>query len=229
MNKWLKITILSISVLVVGISLMAFRPFADHATEDGTADHTAALADALGISVEELEAAFQAVHTKMVEQAVSDGLMTQEQADKMLEQEAPFPGSRIKFPGHFLRGEDFNTLLAEELGIDLDTLQKAQQTAQESMLAQALADGNITQDVYDNMLAQSKMRPYYQDAFSEAYQNAIKAALADGAITEAQAETLLENAPEFGFGFGRGFGMPMFDRGPGGPHPFHGPRDSQGD
>lgn len=228
MKKWLKITILAVSVLVVGFSLMAFRPFGNPPTKEDSADQTSALAEALGISIEQLEAAFEAIHTKMIEQAVADDQITQEQADTIHEKEAPFPGNRINFPGHFLRGEDFNTLLAEELGIDLETLLEAQQTAQESMLAQALADEKITQEEFDKMLVQSNMHPYYQDAFSEAYQNAIQAALADDVITEAQAETLLENTPEFGFGFGRGFGMPMFDRGPGGHHPFHGPIESKG-
>lgn len=45
--------------------------------------HEAFLADALGITVEELQAAQQKAHEAMIAQAVEDGYLTQEQADLM--------------------------------------------------------------------------------------------------------------------------------------------------
>lgn len=225
MNKWLKISLLSVSVLVIGFGLMAFRGLGNPQDGDGTNDHTAALAEALGISVEDLESAYQAVHVKIVDQAVDDGLLTQDQADQILSQETQMDGRHMKFPGHFDRGENFNELLAEELGINLDELLSAYQQVEEAMLEQAYTDGNITQDEYERMQLRLTMDPYLQQAMQNAYQNAIDSALEDGAITEAQAEQLMENSSRFE----QGFGGPMF-----GPHhgrqPFsHQPFESGGE
>lgn len=46
-------------------------------------DHQAYLAEALGITVEELQAAQEKAHAAMIAQAVEDGVITQEQADLM--------------------------------------------------------------------------------------------------------------------------------------------------
>ena len=224
MKKWSKITITIMAVLVVGTSLMAFRSIGDPPDGDHAADHTAALANALGITVEELESAYQAVSSKMVEQAVEDGYMTQDQADKILSGELPTDGRRMRGPGQFMRGEEFNTLLAEELGIDLETLQTAQAAAQESLLAQALEDGEITQEEFDLRQAHYLVNPYVQEAFAQAYQNALDLALADGTITEDQAALLLSNADHMG----RGIGMPGFGHKHGGHPPFPGPAESEG-
>jgi hypothetical protein len=225
MNKWIKISVLSISVLIIGIGLMAFRPYGDPPTGDGAVDHTSALAEALGISVEELEAALQVVNTKMIDQAVADGVLTQVQADKILAGEPPAGNRRMKSSGRFFRGEDFNTLLAEELGIDFETLHSAQQEVQNALLAQALEDGRISQEEFDMMQIRRKMSPYFQDAFSLAHQAAVDAALEDGAITQEQANLLMENGQQFAPGFRK----PGNSHRPGKHLPFHGPMDSSGD
>ena len=224
MKNWSKITLTIIAVLVVGASLMAFRSLGDPPEDSKVGDHATALADALGITVEELDSAIQAVRTIMVEQAVENGLLSQDQADKILSAEGPQDGRRMRFPGHFMRGEDFDTLLAEELGIDLETLQTAQIQAQETLLAQALEDGKITQEEYDLKQAHIQASPYVDEAFSQALQNALDNALADGAITQDQATLLMENAAQFG----RGAGMPGPGHKHGGHPPFPGPADPNG-
>lgn len=225
MKKWFKVSIVAVSVLVIGIGLMAFHPFSDAQDAENGTDQITALAEALGISVDELEAAFEAVHTKIINEAVSDGLITEEQANDMLENTPPVGSRHMRFPGHFMRGEDFNTLLAEELGIDAETLNAAFQEVQVTMLEQALADGKITQDEFEMSQLRMKMNPYFEEAFSEAYQNAIAAALEDGTITEEQAELLQEN----GGRFGPGFKAPMLRHKPGG-HPFfHSPVEPDGE
>jgi len=224
MNKWLKISIVSISVLLIGISLMAFRPFGDPQDGNSTADYTVALANALGISVEELESAFDAVKTTMIEQAVDDGNLTQEQADQILEGDTPSKGRFGKHPGPRMSGDDYNALLAEELNIDVETLVAAQQEAHETLLNQALEDGTITQEEYDRIQVRTTMAPYFTDAFSQAYQNAVETALADGVISDAQAEELLENTPAFE----PGMGLPGFGHRPGRHPHFNSPLDSSG-
>jgi len=178
------------------------------------------LAEALGVSVEELQAAREAVRTAEIEQAVADGLLTQEQADQILSNTGgPHNGMR-GFLGH--AGND--ELLAEELGVSVEALQAARAEVHAAQLQELIDAGVLTQEQADMMEAQQAVRSYLDtDAISQsiqdAYEAAIEQALADGAITQAQADQMLENMPTFtpgagGHGFHGGF--------PGGPHGFGG-------
>jgi hypothetical protein len=130
-----------------------------------TIDHEALLADALGITVEELEAAQAQAHEAAVQQAVDEGLIDQEQADLMV-------------AGYKLRQYvDRDALLADALGISVEELQAARdegkpmaviiyeqdldpvtlrtnmQTAIEETMEQAIADGVVTQEQLDQITA----------------------------------------------------------------------------
>ena len=89
-------------------------------------DYQQLLADALGITVEELEAAYETARTAAIEEAVDQDLLTQEQADQML----AWGGSKRGWFG--FRGFgcgpkgmsndtiDEEALLANALGISVD-------------------------------------------------------------------------------------------------------------
>jgi uncharacterized protein (DUF433 family) len=161
----------------------------------------AAIAELLGISVEELEGALadgetirtlikesgldmtevqtalQAARAEMLQQAVADGSITQEQADQMLDRQSEPKGSgrvgKDKFglddtarqttlaevlgitveelEEYLANGETIRTLV-EELGLDIAEVQTALQAARAEMLQQAVADGSITQEQADQML-----------------------------------------------------------------------------
>ncbi len=179
-----------------------------------------ALAEALGIDVEELQAAYQAVRETLIQQAVDEGMLTQEQADALLSgerpegghPEAPAEGERPDGVGPGPRGgigfhtggADVNALLADELGITVEELQAAQQEAHAAVIAQVVEDGTLTQDEADLMQARSAVQSYVADALAAAYKDAVQQALADGAITQAQVDLLLENAAQ-GMGGPGGF------------------------
>lgn len=166
------------------------------------------LATALGISVDELETAYQAATDKALEQAVAADLITQTQADAI--KERGFARIGMHFGG-FLGGStiDFQALLAEELGISVEELKAAQSTAQATAIADAVAAGDLTQEQADLMLGRHALRnsETYQNSMTSAYQASIEAALADGTITQAQADALLADLETNGFFGGRGFGM----------------------
>lgn len=148
-----------------------------------------ALAAALDITVEELQAAYDTARTAAIQQAVEEGLLTQEQADDLLSNEGG-----VGHHGMFgFRGGsiDFNALLADALGISVEELEAAQQEAKSAVIAQAVEDGAITQEQADLMLAQDAVRPYVAAAMSAAYEEAIQQAVADGVITQEQADALL--------------------------------------
>lgn len=171
------------------------------------------LAAALGISVDELQAAYTAAFDKALEQAVAADLITQTQADAMKERGTGKFGMHLG--GWLGQGEiDFQALLADELGISVDELAAAESQAQASALADAVAAGTITQEQAD--LIQGHRALHSSDAFvtsmTDAYKAAVQSALADGTITQAQADALLNNLESNGFMGGRG-GMGGFGGG----------------
>jgi hypothetical protein len=186
------------------------------------------LADALGISVEELEAAYETAAAAAVQQAVDEGLITEEQAEDLLSRGRGF---RRGFGFVHAAGSiDFDALLADALGISVEELQSARAEVQAARLAEMVEAGVITQEEADMMLARQAVQQYYNneavtEAVQAAYEAAVEQALQNGDITEAQAEVLLENLSNLGsfgsggfFGRGRGFGGP----GGGGGRHFHG-------
>ena len=165
------------------------------------------LAAALGITVEELQAAQEAANAAALEQAVADGLITQEQADQM----AQFGGRSMR-GGHFGTSSDRDELLANELGISVEALEAAQEEAQAAKLAQLVEDGVLTQEQADLMAARRAVNSHLdRDSLSaaaqEAYETAVQSALDAGEITQAQADQLLSDAaaaPGIGGFGGRG-------------------------
>ncbi len=198
------------------------------------------LAETLGISVEELEAAHEAAFEAGIEQAVDEGLITREQADRMLVWGGRFgfPGARGQMRGQ-AGGIDKEALLADALDITTDELQAAREEAHEAAIAQAVEEGIITQEQADEMARRRTLQEEYlnreallaevlnmtveeleaaraegqtltdlleaqgleattvHDNLEAAFEAALAEAVADGILTQ-------EEADEMQFGFGRG-------------------------
>ncbi|MBX7254369.1 MAG: hypothetical protein K1X50_20485 [Candidatus Promineofilum sp.] len=138
------------------------------------------LAEALGITVEELQAARETAYAAYLADAVAAGEITQAQADELLAQQ--------RLSSYI----DHEALVAEALGLSVDELEAA------------LAGG---QSLSDLMTAQGLTAETLQTALQTAYEAAIARAVADGVITQAQADAYLSASPNFGlFGGHHGFG-----------------------
>ena len=132
----------------------------------GPIDYQQLLADALGITVEELQAAYETARTAAIEQAVEQGLITREQADEML----VWGGMGRKGFGFFgfRRGPkgmtggtiDEEALLADALGITVEKLQAAREQANQAAIEQAVKEGIITQEQADEMTARKNLQAY---------------------------------------------------------------------
>ena len=213
------------------------------------------LADALGITVEDLQTAQTTAYQAAVDQALADGIITQAQADQLkngTETGRSMRGFAFGFVFGPDSGIDQESLLANALGITADELSAAREKAQAARIAQAVTDGVITQEDADQMAARQALQTYidpqaimaealgisvdtlqtYQDegqtmseilaqtgqtasefvaARQTAYEAAVQKAVTDGVITQAQADqAILEGAHSFGgrpFGGGKGGGF----------------------
>ncbi|MCA9875015.1 MAG: hypothetical protein KC441_15205 [Anaerolineales bacterium] len=220
-------------------------------------DNQAFLADALGITTEELQTAQDSARTARIEQAVADGLLTQEQADALLNGETGFRGEfGFGGRGHDVNGPDNDTYLADALGISVEELQAAKEAAHAAALQQAVDEGLITQEQADLMNAAQALHDAVDEdavmaealgvtveefqaakeahtvqdlidasgltneelmtAVQTARDAAVQQAVADGVITQEQADALA-NTPGFGLdGFGGPRGGHGGHGGPGG-------------
>jgi len=181
------------------------------------------LAAALGITTDQLTAAYKTADAEAIKEAVSKGLITQAQADQMTANNTDgrhFGGRMLGGPNS---GIDYNALLASALGITTDKLQAAYQQVEANRTQQAIANGTMTQAQADAIAARKALQQdtNFQSAMKSAYEAAVKQAVSSGVITQAQADALLQEASQsngasFGPGFGGGHGGPDFNGAPGG-------------
>jgi hypothetical protein len=176
------------------------------------------LAAALGITTDELNAAYLSAANAALDQAVAEDLLTQTQADNLRERLDSANSNGFSF---HLGGRGFNlfgsdtidgeALLAEALGITTDKLETAYNDAEAAALAQAVTDGVLTQEQADLMTARRALQEYWATQ-QQTYAEIVQGALDAGAITQEQADLLLENQQASG---GHGFGLGGLDFGRG--------------
>lgn len=187
------------------------------------------LAEALGITTDELQAAHEKALEAGLTQAVEKDLLTQTQADALRERMAGAGAQGFgrlgfaigRYEG-FLGGDiDFEALLADALGITVDKLQTAEEQAQTAAIDQAVEDGAITQEQADLAKAGRAFRSYWAEQ-QPTFEEQLDAALKAGAITQEQADLLKEQGAGKGlwgrgdgdnFGFGPGMMEPGMGRG----------------
>lgn len=172
------------------------------------------LADALGITVDALNTAYQNAYSAALQDAVSQGLITQAQADQLSANGSVFPfGNR--WDGWLAQnGIDFDTYLADALGISVESLKAAYQTAYFTNIDQMVTDGTLTQTQADLMKGEYALYndSTFQSSMQSAFTSAVNAAVSSGVITQAQADQILSNSSNMFVPGMHGMG------GPGGPH-----------
>ncbi len=173
------------------------------------------LAAALGITTNQLTAAYTTAWAEALKEAVAKGLITQSQADQ-LAQRSPMFG-RMNEGYLQANGIDFNALLAKALNISTDQLNAAYAKAYTTAINNAVKNGQMTQAQADKLLGEYALKndSTFQSAMKSAFTAAVNAAVKSGVITQAQADQIL-NAQNtqtqngggfFPFGgFGGGFG-----------------------
>jgi len=153
------------------------------------------LANALGITTDALNTAYQNAYSAALKDAVSQGLITQAQADQLTANGSAFPFGNRWDSWLTQNGIDFNTYLANALNISVDQLKAAYQTAYDADIDQAVTDGNLTQTQADLLKGRYALTndSTFQSSMQTAYTSAVNAAVASGVITQAQADQILSN------------------------------------
>lgn len=181
------------------------------------------LAQALGVTADELEAAKQTAYQAAIDQALAEGLITQAQADAIAERSSTAGRLSSRYLRDFTGSDDssidVDALLAEALGVTTDELDAARAEAQSLALTAAVEEGSITQEQADQMQAEQALKTYldeqgYQTQVQTLYENLVNQAVQDGVITQAQADAILSDSHGFG----------AFDGGRGGHRGMGGPR-----
>ncbi len=201
-NKWTKtllISVLAVMVMAIGAvgvfaqtggtapadeGAPAVPSFRGHGHGWGAFPHGAGgerqadLAEALGITVEELEAAQQEAHAARIEQLVEDGTLTRDEANLMLAMSA------------LKQSIDPGALMAAAVGLTPDEF------------AAAREDGSLRELLANTTPAE------LQEKMQAAFEAALQDAVANNVITSEQESLILENmADGFGFGFGGHHGV----------------------
>lgn len=181
------------------------------------------LAKALGITTDELQAAYQKANEAALAQAVKDGLITQAQADEIKDKGEAFPLGGRWMGWLQQKGVDYDALLAEALGISSADLQAARLEAFNAAIDQAVTDGRMTQEQGELMKARHILAASqsFQDSLKNAYESAVQQAVTDGLITQAQADLILKDNAN---GFGGPMGAPGGRGGHGGQDGMFGPQ-----
>ena len=138
------------------------------------------LADALNIDLETLEAAQESARATAIEQALAEGLITEEQAEMLLESPHGFGFHRGRGSRGFGESIDHEANLAEALNISIEELQDARQAAHEAALAELVDAGYLTEEQVDLMAAQQALKEAID-------REALLAEVLDVSVTELEA------------------------------------------
>lgn len=196
MKNWKRIGLFAGLIALVGVLALGTVAFAQSSDEETSWPFDfgqklrEAIAEVLGINVDEYDAAVETAQEKVLEEAVTDGWLTQEQADRLrwrMEQ-APGPGLRGLGKG-FGRfgwgiapwGESLVSVAADKLGMSLTDL------------LTELQDGKSIADVAKEKGVDAQT---IADAYLAEYSKELNEAVEKGRITQKQADWMLETMKE---------------------------------
>lgn len=148
-----------------------------------------AIAEILGVEVDEYDAAIEQAHEQVLGEAVTEGWLTEDQAEQMRERHAEgigprgmdksFFGSRMGFMGR--GGNSFLAVAADELGM----------TASELM--EELGNGKSIAEIAQEKGVDTQA---IVDAHQAKLAETLAGAVEDGRITQKQADWMLEQSQE---------------------------------
>lgn len=195
-----KLMIVAAAVAVLVLAAVAVGGAAADKDDGLVGSFLARVAEKLGVSEDELQTAIDEARTETLDEAVADGNLTEEQAQRLEESGFPFGGGRM---GH--ERVHIRAAAAEVLGMTKDDLMEQ------------LQDGNSLADVAE---AQGMSMEDFKAALLEQIQAQLDELVAAGDLTQDQADETFQRTEDniddivAGEGCGPGLGGPR--PGPGG-------------
>ena len=194
MKRFWKLAGIAALVAILGVAAVGAVAYAQEDGEgfpfDFRGKFKEALAEILGVSVEEYDAAADQAQEQVVDEALAEGWLTEDQADmlKWRMDQAPDFGMRGMGKGFggfdrgmFGRGDNLASVAADELGMKLTDLLTELQDGK-SIADVAGKKGTDTQVIIDAYQAQVKEQ--------------LDSAVEEGRMTQKQADYFLEQAEE---------------------------------
>jgi hypothetical protein len=193
MKRFLKIAGIATLVAVLAVGAISAVALAQEGSEDSSGWNSRerlhqAIAGILGITVEDYETAVDTAQGQVLDEAVAEGWLTQEQAEKMQERMNQAPGPHPMGKGFFggrgargMRGDSLISVAADELGMELSDLTAELQEGK-SIAEVAGEQGVDPQTIADAYLAQ------VAESLADAVENE--------RISQVQADSMLEHITE---------------------------------
>jgi hypothetical protein len=192
MKKMWKIAGVAALVAILGVAAVGTAAYAqddgDGSPFDFAGRFKEALAQALGISVEAYDAAVDEAQTQVVDEALAEGWLTEGQAEMLRWRMEQAPGSGVPGMGHGLKGfgrgimgggDHLPSIAAEALDMSLTDLLTALQDG--SSIADVAAEQGVDTEII-------------VDAYMTELQENLGEAVAEGRMTQTQADYALEQA-----------------------------------
>jgi len=218
MKRKTVVAVLIVGVLLAGGLFLAFQTNTVEAASDAVSAVSGlvgmkgdidaeALAEALGISLDELVEARSVAVENLIDKAVEFGFMTQDDADELkLEEQV-----NRKVLHKYLSLAEIAVLkeyhfYLDALNIAEEEFEAAIETVQQVKLEAAVAEGTLTQEEADAITGWQALKEdtKFNDSIKEAYTSAIEEALEDCTISQAQADALLVELEDAKFNFFEG-------------------------
>ena len=218
MNRKTVVAVLIVGVLLAGGLFLAFQTSTVEAASDAVSAvsslvgmkgdiDTEALAEALGISLEELVEARSVAFENLIDKAVELDFITQEDADEIKSEEQVNRRVLHKYLSlaEIAELKEYQFYL-DALNITEEEFEAAIETVQQEKLETAVAKGILTQEQADAITGWQALKEdtKFNDSIKEAYTSAIEEALEDGTISQAQADALLSKLEDAKFNFFEG-------------------------
>jgi hypothetical protein len=193
MKRFWKLAGIATLVAILGVAAIGTVAFAQDDDSGGPFNFGARIkelvADALGISVEQYESILEQARGQVVDEALEEGWLTEDQVEKMQEHmeqraEGGRMGKGFMAPGMGPMGRGDASLAnvaAEKLGLSLEDLRAELQDGK-SIADVAAEKGVNTQDIIDAYLAE--------------LETSLTEQVTEGKITQKQADWMLEQATE---------------------------------
>lgn len=193
MKRIWKLAGIALMVAVLGVGAVSTVAYAqeDEAVHpfDFVGKFKEAIAGILGITVEEYEAAVDQAQGQVTDQALAEGWLTEEQAERMQERFAEGPGAPGMM-GRGMKGGPIGRGDSSLIGIAAEMLDMSAQD-----LHAELQDGKSIADVAAEKAVDSQA---ILDAYLAELETDLAEAVAEGKITQNQADWQLEQAGERG-------------------------------